>query len=285
MYLLLASCQDRTSQQANSATEIIPNDTIYVACDSSQRIILNSLITVYEALNPLRKVVPIFDREKKLYRYLQNDQVDLIFRSYLLTDVEQKDIGKRKLNPKINTLWTDGLAVIAAKSFPLDSIHEEDLVAVLTHRSNAFHLIIDNSNTATYDLIFDHYAIHLQQINAYAAGSEDAVIQSVKQHDQYIGLIGSSYFTVKQESLPKDVKLLGLIHEGKKKAEYPFQDQLYNGVYPLARKIYGINVGALDASAAAFTSFILSERGQRIILKSGLLPAKIPSRTIELITE
>lgn len=264
---------------------IVPTDTIFVASDSSQKVILNSLIEVYEALNPTRKVIPIYTREKKLYDYIHTNQVDLILRSYLLTDLEKKDIEKRKLIPKINAFWTDGLAVIAAENFNKDSLTETELIAVLNKRSDEFHIIIDNSNTASYDLIYEKYAVDQQQVNVYASGSEDSVISAVKQHSNYIGLIGSSYYTVAKEHLPKGVKLLGLVPVGKKKAELPFQDQLYNGVYPLTRQIHGINVGARDSSGSAFASFILSERGQRIILKAGLLPAKIPPRTIELVTE
>ncbi|MDF2457135.1 MAG: phosphate transporter substrate-binding protein PhoT family [Cytophagaceae bacterium] len=281
--LLLSACH----QEAPIGKEqvVIPTDTIFVASDSSQKVILTSLIEVYEALNPLRKVIPIFAREKQLYEYIRTDKVDLIFRSYLLTESEKKDIEKRKLNPKIHPFWTDGLAVIASNGFPKEELTEEELTAVLTNRSTAFHTIVDNSNTSTYDLIFDKYALDKKQVNAYAAGSEDSVISAVRQHDNYIGLIGSSYFTVDKEALPKGIKLLGLIPAGKQKAEYPFQDQLYNGVYPLTRQIHGINVGAMDGSGSAFASFVLSERGQRIILKAGLLPAKIPPRTIELVTE
>jgi phosphate transport system substrate-binding protein len=264
---------------------MIPTDTIFVASDSSQKVILNSLIEVYEALNPTRKVIPIYSRERKLYDYIRADKVDLILRSYLLTELEKKDIETRKLIPKINHFWTDGLAVIASNDFQKDSLTEAELKAVLTKHSETFHVIVDNSNTATYELIYEKYSIDKKQVNAYAAGSEDSVISAVKQHSNYIGLIGSSYYTVKKEALPKGVKLLGLVPVGKQKAELPFQDQLYNGVYPLTRQIHGINVGARDSSGSAFASFILSERGQRIILKAGLLPAKIPPRTIELISE
>jgi phosphate transport system substrate-binding protein len=285
VFLSLVACREDVHQHKNWVESTTPADTIFVATDSSQRILLNSLIEVYEALNPLRKVIPIFDREKRLYRYLQTDKVDVLFRTYIFTAKEKKEIEIRKLNPKIHPLWSDGLALIAAKTFPIDSLSEKDLIAVLTGRSKAFEVVVDNSNTAAYDLLYDKYFIDKGQMNAYAAGNEEAVIQSVKKKSNYVGVIGSAYFTVEQQSLPKGIKLLGLVPKNGRKAEYPFQDQLYNGVYPLARQIYGINVGALAGSGSAFVSFVLSERGQRIILKAGLLPAKIPSRTIELISE
>jgi phosphate transport system substrate-binding protein len=285
VFLSLVACHEEQHQQENSVESTTPTDTIFVAADSSQRILLNSLIEVYEALNPLRKVIPIFDREKTLYHYLQTDKVDVLFRSYTFTEKEKKEIEVRKLNPKIHPLWSDGLALIATQAFPKDSLSEKELIALLNGSSKAFEVVIDNSSTATYDLLYDKYFVNKGQMNAYAAGDEEAVIQAVKDQVKYVGLIGSAYFTVEQQALPKGVKLLGLVPKNGHKAEYPFQDQLYNGVYPLARQIYGINVGALAGSGSAFVSFVLSERGQRIILKAGLLPAKIPSRTIELIRE
>jgi len=281
--ILLGACKKEAPK--GRVQTISRTDTIFVASDSSQYQILNSLINVYEALNPIRKVIPIYTREKKLYDYIRSNKVDVIIRSYLLTASEKQDIETRKLNPKIHPFWTDGLAIIAADDFNKQNLKEEELTAVLTNRSTAFHVIVDNSNTSTYDLIYDKYAVNKEQINVYAAGSEDSVISAVRRRSDYVGLISSSYFTVDQQTLPEGVKLLGLIPSGQQNAEYPFQDQLYNEVYPLARQVYGINVGAKQSSGSAFASFVLSDRGQRIILKAGLLPAKIPPRTIELVRE
>ncbi|MBC7485180.1 MAG: substrate-binding domain-containing protein [Cytophagaceae bacterium] len=280
--ILLVACNE--APKGNEQL-VIRTDTIFVACDSSQHAIVNELIEVYEALNPIRKVIPLYAREKKIYDYIRSNKVDVILRSYLLTPSEKSDIETRKLNAKIHPFWTDGLAIIAGEQFGKQEITEDELIAVLTNRSNSFHVILDNSNTATYGLIFGKYAVDKQQVNAFATGSEDSVISAVKRRSNCIGLIGSSYFTGKEEGLPKGVKLVGLVPSGKQVAQYPFQDQLYNEVYPLSRKIYGINVGAKQSSGSAFASFVLSDRGQRIILKAGLLPAKIPPRTIELTAE
>ncbi|MBC7487624.1 MAG: substrate-binding domain-containing protein, partial [Cytophagaceae bacterium] len=280
--ILLVACNEVPK---GDAPIIIRTDTIFVACDSSQHAIVNELVEVYEALNPIRKVIPIYAREKKLYDYIRSNKVDVILRSYLLTPSEKKDIETRKLNAKTHPFWTDGLAVIAGDQFGKTEITEEELRAVLTNRSTSFHVIVDNSNTAAYALIYDRYAVDKQQINVYSGGSEDSVISAVKRRSNCIGLISSSYFTGEEEALPKGIKLVGLVPSGKQQAEYPFQDQLYNEVYPLSRKIYGINVGAKQSSGSAFASFVLSDRGQRIILKAGLLPAKIPPRTIELVAE
>lgn len=283
---LLGACIPSDRQIHAEDPVIIPEDTIYVACDSSQHAILYSLVQVYEALNPLKKVVTVYAREKKLFDYIRTDTVDLILRSYPLTNGEQKELARRHLNPKVHPFWSDGLALIAPEQFPKDRLKEEELRSLLTTgASKDLHVIIDHSHTATYDVLASRFQTAEKLLHAYAGGTEDSVIQAVRTRGNYLGIVGSSHFAGYKKELPPGIKLLGIVPEGKKNPEYPFQDQLYNGVYPLARQLYGINVGAMDGSGSAFASFVLSERGQRIILKAGLLPAKIPPRTIEIVTE
>jgi phosphate transport system substrate-binding protein len=54
------------------------------------------------------------------------------------------------------------------------------------------------------------------------------------------------------------------------------------GWYPLTREIYVINTEPRVGLATGFAAFLASERGQRIILKSGILPNTQPYRIIEV---
>ena len=60
----------------------------------------------------------------------------------------------------------------------------------------------------------------------------------------------------------------------------PNQNDLGEGKYPLARDLYIINCQGYEGLGIGFTSFIAGEIGQRIILKSGLAPIRIPGRKI-----
>jgi phosphate transport system substrate-binding protein len=52
------------------------------------------------------------------------------------------------------------------------------------------------------------------------------------------------------------------------------------GNYPLMRNLYLINCEGGPGPGTGFTSFVAGERGQRIVLKSGLLPDSIPPREV-----
>ena len=62
----------------------------------------------------------------------------------------------------------------------------------------------------------------------------------------------------------------------------PYQAYLYYGNYPLARSIYALLNDPRSGLPWGFTSFMTSDKGQRIILKSGLVPATQPVRIVRV---
>jgi phosphate transport system substrate-binding protein len=52
------------------------------------------------------------------------------------------------------------------------------------------------------------------------------------------------------------------------------------GTYPLARDLYIINCQGYSGLGMVGFSFVAGDIGQRIILKSGLLPVRMPGRNI-----
>jgi phosphate transport system substrate-binding protein len=62
----------------------------------------------------------------------------------------------------------------------------------------------------------------------------------------------------------------------------PSQNNIAEGKYPLARDLYIINGQGFTGLGMGFASFVAGDIGQRIILKSGLLPERIPGRKINI---
>jgi phosphate transport system substrate-binding protein len=50
----------------------------------------------------------------------------------------------------------------------------------------------------------------------------------------------------------------------------------------VARHLYIVNCQGYSGLGMGFGSFLTGERGQRIILKSGLVPEQIPTRKIKI---
>ena len=105
----------------------------------------------------------------------------------------------------------------------------------------------------------------------------------VAENDGMIGVVGINWMFQPTLDLQDNVDKLNIMSVkgiGKKEYVYPSQDNLAKGIYPLARDLYIINCQGYSGLGMGFASFVAGERGQRIILKSGLVPENFPSRKI-----
>ena len=132
--------------------------------------------------------------------------------------------------------------------------------------------------------------------------SHDKVIEYVASHPNALGFVGVNWI-----ANPVDTTNLSFIDKvnvisvssatqatpGNSYKPYPYQLALElahresplefpSGGYPLIRDIYVIITDATGGLTSGFFNFIAGDRGQRIILKSGILPANRPIRLIQI---
>jgi phosphate transport system substrate-binding protein len=121
------------------------------------------------------------------------------------------------------------------------------------------------------------------QKNIFSFKTNEEVIKYVAENSGMIGVIGMNWIfqpPLDLQEVVDKVNVMGV--KGKNSNEYvfPTQDNLAQGKYPLARRLYIINCQGYTGLGMGFASFLGGERGQRIILKSGLVPERVPSRKI-----
>jgi phosphate transport system substrate-binding protein len=63
----------------------------------------------------------------------------------------------------------------------------------------------------------------------------------------------------------------------------PSQSTLADGSYPLRREVYMILAEGKSGLGTGFVSFVANHKGQRIILKLGIAPHKVPAREVEIV--
>jgi phosphate transport system substrate-binding protein len=126
-----------------------------------------------------------------------------------------------------------------------------------------------------------------KQKNIYALKSNKEVIKYVSQHPEAIGITGFSWIddpAADYADAASKVRILSVKDEHSKTApaQYfrPSQTTLYLKQYPLQRSLYVINCTGRTGLGAGLELFVEGDKGQRIILRSGLLPTLIPERNI-----
>jgi phosphate transport system substrate-binding protein len=100
-----------------------------------------------------------------------------------------------------------------------------------------------------------------------------------------IGVVGVNWLSQPNPDMNQFVKEINILSvKSLKDSNYysPTQNNIAEGKYPLARDLYIINCQGYSGLGMGFASFIAGDIGQRIVLKSGLLPTKIPGRKINI---
>ena len=204
--------------------------------------------------------------------------------------------------PKDGQTDTDGLALITHLGNPDSLISVKDIRRILTgdakqwkdiypaSRLGDISLVFDNKNSSTVRFAVDSICKGVplsSQLKALKTNRE--VIDYVARTPDAIGIIGVNWLSDRNDStglsFSKEVRLMSVSAADKAMPDNsykPYQAYLYYGDYPLARSIYALLNDPRSALPWGFASFLASDRGQRIILKSGLVPATQPVRVVNV---
>ena len=152
-------------------------------------------------------------------------------------------------------------------------------------------VVFDNPNSSTVRFATDSICggKSLSTTNVKALRTNQQVINYVAQTPDAIGVIGVNWLGNRSDttnlSFRDEVRVMSVSAEDIATPENsykPYQAYLYYGDYPLARPIYILLNDPRSTLPWGFASFLTSDRGQRIILKSGLVPATQPVRIVSV---
>ena len=140
--------------------------------------------------------------------------------------------------------------------------------------------------------------------NVYAAGSIPEIFKIVEQDKNAIGVLGVSWITSDMDSadmssedlaksvlgddpvlgadLTRRVKVLAVNRNNEVTAYKPYQQYIFEGSYPFFRQIYMITTASTSNVAGGFYSFVTGPIGQKIIMKTGIMPARVSVQQVEL---
>ena len=299
MLALLSACQGKPK---DGQTDTYTSGVVAIAADESFRPIVQEEINVFEGLFPLAGIVPRYVTEVEAVNLLLKDSLRLAITSRRLTPEEMNSFNSRKFFPQEIKIATDGLALITHKGNPDTLITVSDIRNILTGKITRWKelypesalkdisLVFDNKNSSTVRFAVDSIckgAALSNRVKALKTNKE--VIDYVSRTPDAVGIIGVNWLSDRNGStglsFSKEVQVMSVSAAGKATPENsykPYQAYLFYGDYPLARSIYVLLNDPRSALPWGFASFLASDRGQRIILKSGLVPATQPVRVVNV---
>lgn len=283
-------------------TDTYTSGVIAIAVDESFQPIVQEEIDVFEGVYPLAGIVPRYTTEVDAINLLLKDSVRLVIATRTLTPKEMNSFHSRKFFPREIKLATDGLAFIVNRKNSDSIISVRDIKRMLTGEAknwkdiypasplNAIQLVFDNKNSSTVRFAADSICKGKPlSTDLKALKNNQEVINYVAHTPEAIGVIGVNWLGNRSDttnlSFRKEIRVMAVSTENKATLDNsykPYQAYLFYGDYPLVRNIYVLLNDPRNALPWGFSSFLTSDRGQRIILKSGLVPATQPVRVVDV---
>jgi phosphate transport system substrate-binding protein len=248
---------------------------------------------VFTASYPDAKPRLLYKTENEVLNLLLNDSIPYAIMTRELTPEETKVMVAHTRPPDVNKFAIDGIALIVNKASGDTTITVSEIKAMLNGKSKTDkNIVFDNPNSSLVRYLKDLAGnMDLKAKNIYALKSNKDVIRYVSEHPQSIGITGFGWLNDPDKDYADavaKVKIVGVKDDSRKDDigfTKPSQESLALKQYPLTRSLYIINCTGRQGLGAGFASFVLSDRGQRIILRSGILPAVIPGREINIVTQ
>ncbi|MDE6282532.1 MAG: substrate-binding domain-containing protein [Muribaculaceae bacterium] len=312
---ILAGCTSKGGRKeapkGNSAT----SGTLVMSCDASFENIMQEEIEVFEFCYPYASVLADYTDEKAAIDsvVLGNARVAVVSRE--LTKDQLQYLKERKRVAKTKKIAVDAIAVIVNPENPIENLSIKELREILTGSVTRWDELCP-TKLGSIQVIFDHSGSSIVKYmsdslmngqkfpaNVYSANTIPAVFEAVKNRPNAIGLVGVSWISTdlktadmsteeKFKTLEADdtttteftteVKVLPIRRDNSLVAVKPYQAYIFDGSYPLFRSIYMINTGAAGSLANGFFSFVTSFQGQKLIQTTGVLPALVSHRQVEV---
>lgn len=287
---MLFSCKGDKAAGGESETLIAGKTTLLV--DNTVQPIIEDVVAVFQSVYDRANIKQVNKTENELINALMKDSASVVVLPRLLTAEEDAHFKKIGIEAQVTPFAVDAIALITNKTAKDTVVNLEEVLKVLKGNTSdkVGKFVFDNANSSTVQYLLKLAGVkELPAQNVYSLKTNEEVIKYVHDTPGAIGIVGVNWLVQPPLSITKyveNITTLGLdnvkIDKGVKKYYKPTQSNIATGSYPLTRKLYVLNYRGSEGLGMGFATFIGAFEGQRIILKSGLLPVSIPAREIEV---
>ncbi|WP_395050409.1 PstS family phosphate ABC transporter substrate-binding protein [Flavobacterium sp.] len=286
--VLFVMCNQKEQTKSNKESILKGTATIFV--DETLTPIIEDQVAIFESNYDAKiNIVSMSESEAVISLFKEKSGIAVLTRNLTLN--ENKIFGQKKITPKITKFATDAIAFISNKSNKDTLVELKSIIEFMQGRPNSSikGLVFDNPNSSTVRYMNELAGIQaIPEKGVYSFKSNQEVIKFVAQNSGMIGVVGVNWLSQPMPDMQKYVDKVNVLSVKSLTGVNfypPSQNNIAEGKYPLARDLYVINGQGYSGLGMGFASFVAGDIGQRIILKSGLLPVRIPGRKINIRNE
>jgi len=292
------SCRKGSKPELN---ETPTRGNIKILVDESFQPLLDTEIFTFTSLYYNARIRAEYKPEFDVVNYFMNDSVKVMVTSRKLTEKQTQYLRDTLIVARTTTFAYDAIALISNKENPDTLIKYYAVKDIFTGKIKRWKDINPKSRLGDISVIFDNkksgnirYFRELFEIkenlgdNFFAVNSNTEVIDFVSRNLDAIGIISVNWISDQDDSLSrsfvKKINVMAVSQEFVNDGTYyrPLQGSIYDRSYPFVREVYFISRETFMGLGAGFIQWATAEQGQRIVLKSGLVPATMPIRLVQI---
>lgn len=280
-------------------TDTPTSGTISITVDEALRPVIEAQVAAFQGIytNAHLKVTYVSEGEAIL-AMLQDSARACIVTRYL-APMEEETLSKQQYRARQMKVALSGIALIVNNANPDTIISLQDVKRILSGeiKNWQWNKPPKKGSTAGMEVVFDQpnsgiirflkdSLVRVDSLpgNWFAQKGNREVVDYVSKNPQALGLIDVAWISDRNDSTANtflnSAKVMAISTDSG--SFQPYQAYIAQEKYPLRREVIMISREAKSGLASGFMSFIAGEKGQRIFLKSGLVPATMPVRIVEI---
>jgi phosphate transport system substrate-binding protein len=294
--MIIFGCNSTQNQIDESATA----GNIKISCDEQFQLIIDTEAYTFQSLYKYAKLQVAYKNEAEVITDFMNDSVRTIITSKELTDQQKDALAKKSYIARTTTIAYDALAFIINRDNMDTLMRYPEIQDILTGKITSWKQLDPKSKLDSIKVVFDHtkssntryiaekFELKSFPKNFYAKESNKEVVDFVERNKNVIGIIGVNWISDKDDSITRGflekIRVLAIsspIAPDGPDYYRPYQAYIATQEYPFIRNVYMICRETFVGLGSGFVQFVAGESGQRIILKSGLVPSTMPIRIIK----
>ncbi|MCF0208556.1 MAG: substrate-binding domain-containing protein [Bacteroidaceae bacterium] len=294
-----------TETKKSNRTDTKSSGHIAFAADESFSPVIDEEVQVFEASRPEAHLTAIYTNELDAINRLMNDS-DSIWLVFAARDFKEKErdyLKKTKRIPISFPIAYDGLALIVNNSNPDSMISVKDVRRIFSGEATRWSDVFPSSKLGQIEVVFDNpksSTVHwvadsllggkpINSPNIQAVKTSAEVIKCVEETPNAIGVVGSNWLNDKRDTTnityKTNVTVMSVSNADKPEfssSYQPYQAYIQMGLYPLYRTVWALLNDPRHGLPWGFAHFVVSPIGQKIILKSALLPYRGDIQIIDM---
>lgn len=277
-------------------------DTVHVYVDETFKPIIEAGYDVFSVMDTIQVLKLHYAAEATVLKALTDGKAVMAIVSRQLEKPETAALEALTFFPKTTPIAIDAIGIVANPSVTDSVLTVQQIQQILSgkitnwkqlnpkNQDAPIRILFDNTNSSIVRCMKDSLLRETpMNTNAFAMDVNTDVIDYVSKNSDVLGFIGVSWLSNRNDpqhlSFHSQIKVMAICNEPDPKTNpsfQPFQAYILDGMYPFTRNIYMINAEPKVGKATRFSNFMAGEKGQRIILKSGILPAVAPTRVVNV---